>query len=214
MIVTIGDEVLPDWCASRGTVMDTAATWIHRPMAVWSRSFALNQAVRTAQTPYVVCTDADMIFPSHWIAAARRMMRPFGLLLTDSRDLDEDVTKRWDGSRRSAFVSPDSRLQILSTPHDRVGMGAAMVMSREWLLGIGGFDETYTIWGCDDTDLVMRARWDGMIVVWIPETFVAHQWHPREATEEQWAQVVKNRAYLAERFAAGGPVRRNGALEL
>lgn len=210
VVVTIGDETRPDWCASNGTVMDTAATWIHRPMTIWSRSVALNHAIRTAETPYVCCTDADMIFPSHWWPAACRMIRPSRMLLTDSRDLDPDVTDRWDGRKRSAFVSADSRLQILSTPHSRVGQGGAMVMARDWVLGIGGFDEAYTGWGSEDNDLVARARWDGLIVAWILDTFVAHQWHSREATPNLWAHVLKNRAYLAKRLAAGGPVRRNG----
>ena len=205
IIVTIGDHDLPEGCDRRGTVMGTRATWIHRPMARWSRSIALNHAVRTAQTPWVVCTDADMIFPSHFLPAMRAAMAPHRLILTDSRDLD------WPATARLTGVPSDEDLRVWSDPHDRVGTGAAMGMRREWLLFIGGFDETYTGWGCEDTDLVMRARWDGLQIVWLPGTFVVHQWHPREAPPALWAQVCANREYLAERERAGGPMRRNDA---
>lgn len=210
IIVTIGDEHLPDWCASNGRVMDGPATWIHRPMPVWSRAVALNHAARTAETPFTVLTDADMLFPAHWLPAARRMIPTFRLLLTDSRDLDQKMTEGWEHLRGARwFVSDDARLETVSIPHDRVGQGAATVVSREWFLDVGGFDETYKIWGSEDNDLVMRARWDGLVVRWIPNTFVVHQWHPIEATEDQWAQVVKNRVYLYERMAEGGPIVRN-----
>lgn len=211
IIVTIGDRDLPEWCDRRGSIMGTRATWVHRPMDGWSRSVALNHAIRTAGTPWVVCTDADMIFPSSFPSACRASLGARSVALTDSRDMNAHATGALVWPLWNGRIPSDDWLTKLSDPHPRLGMGAGMVIPRAWCLDIGGFDETYTGWGCDDTDLVLRARWDGLAVVWLPDTFVVHQWHPREAPPDLWAQVVKNRAYLAEREREGGPVRRNVA---
>ena len=182
----------------------------------WSRARALNRAahavsLKSGRVHTLIFTDVDMLFPAEWFSICEAMLdTPAGretIWLTDSRDMSE----MW--SRDSETWQNDAMLFANTIPHDRVGQGAAMVVPAAWFNRVGGFDETYTVWGCEDNDLVLRAQWDGLPVEWLPEAWVAHQWHRRDwPTRTQLAQVQKNRAYLAERIVERGPVARNHPL--
>lgn len=184
---------------------------VREPTEEWSRSYALNQAAREVKqhgpTPWLCFTDADMIFPSHWLksaiaATAIKWKGDPPIRLTHSRDLPEDFDF-------SAYYD-DETLRRASTPHPSVGMGAAMLVPRHWFERVGGFDEFYKVWGCEDNDLVWRAAWDGLEIDWLPNTFVAHQWHRRDwPTPMQYDQVTRNREYYCQRVAERGPIVRN-----
>lgn len=181
-----------------------------REMGEWSRSYSLNEAAAQATTPYVCFTDADMVFPSSWLRAAQAAMAPHKMLLTDSRDLDVEHTCMLDQVECDGFEF-DLWLRVNSAYHDRVGQGAGMVLPLEWFKNIGGFDEYYKVWGCEDNDLVKRALLTGLEVRWLPGTFVVHQWHRRDwPTKEQYEQVDRNRRYFAVQTTLvrnGGPQR-------
>jgi GT2 family glycosyltransferase len=190
-------------------------TLIEADADAWSRSRALNLAATAApNAETLVFTDADMLFPSRWAWALHwNLSRPGGkdtLWLTDSRDLPPLY----------AIMPPEGNwwrnagwLHRMSTPHTRLGQGAGMVVPRRWFEKVGGFDEFYITWGCEDNDLCLRAEWDGLPVEWLgpPESaWVCHQHHRRDwPTAEQVTHVQRNRSYLAERIAEQGPVVRN-----
>ena len=167
--------------------------------AEWSRSVALNMAARHSSASWLLFTDADMIFPEEYI------VRVFGLILAEdtlylTRSRDFGHPSIYDGS---VWDPPHTlaKLRGLTTPHDDVGQGGGMLVPREWFEKVGGFDEFYSVWGAEDNDLVLRAQWNGLRVEWLPDVFVAHQWHRRDwPTLAQFAQVQRNRAYLAERI--------------
>lgn len=187
------------------------------PYPEWSRSWALNRAADCARRMYpdvthYVFTDADMIFPSRWFGVARAatLSAPHTLWLTRSRDLAPSTN--WVDYHRLFPHRRDGWLLDHSTPHGNdLGQGGAMVVPRAWFDRVGGFDEAYRVWGCEDNDLTLRAEWDGQPVQWLPNAWVAHQWHDRTASPEQWGQVRRNRDYLAQRMLERGPIVRNGA---
>jgi hypothetical protein len=200
--------------AVRETVQQHAnVTLVEAEADEWSRSRALNlAAAAAAAADTLVFTDADMLFPARWGWALRwNLSRPRGtetLWLTDSRDLPSlDFPLPSDWWRNAGW------LHRSSTPHTRLGQGAAMIVPRRWFTSVGGFDEFYKVWGAEDNDLVLRAEWSGLPVEWLgpPESaWVAHQWHRRDwPTSDQIEQVQRNRAYLAARITARGPVVRN-----
>ena len=186
------------------------ARHVHHPIAEGSRRVALNVAAKHATTPYLCFTDADLLFAQTWRSAAEAAIakdgHPTRLWLTDSRDLNADVTT---ALHARYTIWDDATLSLLSTPHDRVGMGAAMLVDHEWFLRVGGFDEFYRVWGCEDNDLALRAQWSGVGPLWLDGTFVAHQYHARTASPEQMQVVEQNRAYLKHRIAEKGPIIRN-----
>ena len=174
----------------------------------WSRSCALNHAARqvSKNTTHFLFTDADMLFPITWRAVADVALTrdSSALWLTRSRDLPEGFESlvadqswwRW-GSYTVA------NLRRVTTEHPDTGEGAGMLVPRTWFERTGGFDETYKVWGVEDTDLVWRARQDGLTVQWLPDVFVAHQWHPRDwPTPSQRAVIVQNRLHFAEKKIA------------
>lgn len=182
----------------------------------WSRSQALNRAAALARTRWLVFTDADMLFPPSWFnqMSAHVGLTGTGTLhLTRSRDLDATATAALNSPTRRRLLPGDWETWLLthSQPHNNdLGQGAAMIVPQAWFHQVGGFDEFYQVWGCEDNDLTMRAAWDGLRVEWLPHAFVVHQWHPRDwPTPAQFARVNTNRAYLRERLQAGGPVVRN-----
>jgi len=178
------------------------ATGIRFPQPQWSRSIALNHgAFGCSDCDWYVFTDADMIVPPGWrelvTAAIESGVPRTTCWLTRSRDLSKEATAQL----HDQDLEDATRLHILSTPHSAVGQGAAMVIPGEWFRDVGGFDEAYAIWGCEETDLIMRASWDGLSVHWIPSASAIHQWHDRTwPTPEQFRRVQQNRAYLALQF--------------
>ena len=171
---------------------------------LWSRARALNRASREARTDYIVCTDADMIFPSSWYESVQSQLVPSGLFLTRTRDLPPTLPETEVAFEDENWLIENSVL------HPTVGQGGAMVIPRAWFVAVGGFDERFTVWCCEDKDLVIRALWSKVPVRWFDQTFVAHQWHWRDwPTPEEIELVKSHRRYFAERIAAGGPIVRN-----
>jgi hypothetical protein len=193
--------------------LDDVTLVVQMTAAEWSRSRALNLAAAHVppETRTLVFTDADMLFPMEWFEACLAMLDTpsgrEGLWLTDSRDLP-----RLNGPQPQpgGWWNSAAWLLGMSQEHSRVGQGAAMVVPRDWFNRVGGFDEYYHVWGCEDNDLVLRAKWDQVAVDWLPGAWVAHQWHPRDwPTTTQYQQVQRNRDYLAHRIADHGPIVRN-----
>jgi len=63
-------------------------------------------------------------------------------------------------------------------PHDTIQevdwvSGAAMVIKRECLLDVGGFDEGFFIY-CEDTDICKRAKDKGWKVLYYPQLYFSH----------------------------------------
>lgn len=167
-----------------------STSYVRHDHAQWSRGIALNYASRfvDSKTTHFVFTDADMIFPHEWVRCAAESVKDDRTVwLTDSRDLGARPLRPFDLAA----------LALLSVPHDRVGEGAAMIVPVTWFREVRGFDEFYQIWGSEDNDLTARARQAGLNVAWLPDVFVAHQYHRRDwPTAAQFAQVRNNREYL------------------
>jgi hypothetical protein len=194
-------------------------TLAHLPQPEWSRSYALNRAAQLAartmpDVTHFVFTDADMLFPSTWFGTVTLTVTDAETLwLTRSRDLPPETV--WEQHDGLSYWRRDTWLREHSHPHGNdLGQGGAMVVPRAWFERVGGFDEFYSVWGCEDNDLTLRALWSGRPVTWLPDAiaWVAHQWHDRTwPSAAQWVQVRKNRDYLAQRMLEQGPIARNGA---
>lgn len=205
-LVDLGSEE-DRWLGLVSLTQEFGIRVIRRAEPEWSRSIALNEAARCTTAPLLFFTDADMVQPREYLASLAAHYATLAdpertLLLTRSRDYD----------RPNVLAPPyvASELEAWTRPHSDLGMGAGMVIPRAWFEQVGGFDEVYRVWGCDDCDIVGRADWDGLRVEWIPDTFVVHQEHPRDwPTPEQYEQVRRNRAYYAERIVERGPIVRN-----
>ncbi len=135
----------------------------------WNRSHCLNIGARLVETPYVMTTDVDMVFPVHFIdvvaefAAANRVLycHPYFLPkgFSDWQHLNEYAGKVEAGNRNA--------------------LGGCQVLSTEIFHQIRGFDEFYRYWGAEDRDLNYRFKALGLEEVWLnDQIYFFHQWHP------------------------------------
>lgn len=157
----------------------------------FNQARAHNIGGRLASTPYVIFTDADLIWGEHVVAEAMRVFSANEniLLLCQRYDMGEDGT-------------------IATELHSKGALGTFMGMERQWLQKVHGFDEFYTEWGGFGVDLHSRAKRARLKPVWLnsksQRAVIHHQWHEPPSRES----LPVNTAYYKARIA-GRPVVRN-----
>lgn len=165
----------------------------HVPAAVWSRGRAMNVAVRAADTPYLATMDADCLMDEGYVAKALSLAGLQTFVLSCVRRLK-------DGQGcRTADQAEDAPARCV---HPAEGHGLVCVPA-EWMRRVRGYDERYEVWGQEDSDLVERARADGMDVRQLPMSYAPH--HLPHPGPEAWTDPgrvarakARNVAILAE----------------
>jgi glycosyltransferase involved in cell wall biosynthesis len=174
----------------------------------WNRSASLNAGVLAARAPFVVTTDADIVFSPTAYSEALRLLQqaPDTLFLIQCRDLserfgaeqmhallDQGGTAWWRQLDRDASVRP------------RWGMGGFAAFSRAAFDRLHGYEERMQIWGSEDNDFAQRMARLGAPGRWLshPEARIFHIWHAPSApkamqSDEGREQLNQNKAILAE----------------
>jgi glycosyltransferase involved in cell wall biosynthesis len=174
-----------------------------------------NLAVAATDASYVIFTDGDCIPAKHFVSSHRKLREP-GYFLSGNRVLiSEAFTKkvlsehipvhewslvkwakaRWQGeiNRILPLVSlPDCCRK--NSPNKWEGAKTCNLSAfREDLIEVNGFDESYTGWGLEDSDLVVRLIRAGIkhksARFFCP---VFHLWHP----ENDRSRLEENRKKL------------------
>ena len=137
-----------------------------------------NLAIAATDAPYVIFTDGDCIPSRNFVANHRTLLEPGCFLSGNRMLLSRGFTRQileagipvhewgmpeWIGARFSGKVNrilpllnlPDCCRKI--SPEKWEGVKTCNFSAwREDLLKINGFDESYTGWGLEDSDLVIR----------------------------------------------------------
>jgi len=77
------------------------------------------------------------------------------------------------------------------------GYTGNMATRRELLERTGGFDETFTGWGLEDTELLYRLVKAGARTRVLKEAVNFHQTHPRDLASQKWEWVRNAKTFLA-----------------
>lgn len=194
---------------------------VWQPDIGYRLAMSRNRGIRASSGDYVLLVDGDCVPQRHFVAQHRKLARR-GFMVTGSRILlnpsasERALAGRLDLQSLGLFDKLRMRLsgeanklaQLLWTLPDigrekarfsfRRIKGCNMGVWRDDLERINGFDESFTGWGHEDADLVVRLyhagvmRKDGAFA-----TEVFHLWH-REAKRDQESS---NRRVVLERAA-------------
>jgi glycosyltransferase involved in cell wall biosynthesis len=136
-------------------------------------SHARNVGIKSTDADLIVTSEPELLFETDVIAQmlahrAESEVVSAGTIIHEQENAEPQTTVGW--------VAP-----------------FAALYKREWLLGIGGWDEGPwpDPWGWEDTDLLTRLRENGHGQIIDPEIVCRHLWHgPR------WCDQVANEAYF------------------
>tara|TARA_R110002111_G_scaffold256979_3_gene324761 strand:+ start:112295 stop:113116 length:822 start_codon:yes stop_codon:yes gene_type:complete len=168
-----------------------------------------NRAIQNSEADYIVFTDGDCI-PAPWFLQQHHCLAERGWFLSGNRVLcsqnfSQEVLQKktplhtwsWRQWLRARQYKQINRISpLLKIP---LGRWYRRRLAKEWkgaktcnlsvwkedLLAVNGFDEDYTGWGMEDSDLVLRLIRNG--VYHKDARFAApvfHLWHPENSRDQ------------------------------
>jgi glycosyltransferase involved in cell wall biosynthesis len=136
----------------------------------WNQNHALNIGLKKGQNNYIIRLDIDIILPSFFLQKISAEIEPNNFINCKCRY-----------ATASFNLEQFTQEQLLKLPQsETVATGLCMIVSRQKLLEINGFDEYYILWGFDDLDTTKRLTGSGLKHHWIDASSLSllHQWHP------------------------------------
>ncbi len=187
---------------------------------------ARNTGVRAAAHDILLFLDSDMLAEAGWIAAHARWHHVVSDALTLGShshvavdDLDAETIRRRPGSLSELFldrpVDPPwieshlGRTNNLTSRADdlfRVVESGNLGVSRSFFELTGGFDESFTRWGMEDTELGYRAHTRGGLLVPVRDASAWHQgrWKENRDAKDKDRDLRLQRAKAAHLIAHPG----------
>ncbi|WP_338665813.1 galactosyltransferase-related protein [Pararoseomonas sp. SCSIO 73927] len=166
---------------------------------------ARNAAAALAETPLLAFLDVDCIPAANLVEAlAADVAAHDALICCEIRYLPPGVTDLSEpalmaaGQRHTVRHFPESGLR----PEANTGLfwSLAFAVRRESFLRLGGFDESFTGYGGEDTDFAFRAREAGLPLLFTASTTAFHQHHTvHEPPLQHFADIVANAARFRAR---------------
>jgi GT2 family glycosyltransferase len=139
---------------------------------------ALNEGVRHARSSIVVFTDDDCIAPTGWVADMARVLESQPQAAVAFCRVVPVPHDRAQGYVPAYEPTTARTLRSIAAVGDGLGLGAAMALRRDFVLSMGGFDESFGPGGrfpsADEWDVCLRALLTGHHVYETPELAVVH----------------------------------------
>ena len=185
----------------------------HLPRTEFSgRARARNAGIRAATGDVVVMVDADVITSPGFLAQhARLHRRRDDLVVIGPRHHlagpllgPADLARLFEGDPDALVVKRDSRDTLLAMLSNNLNNLATRwhhmfscnaSVRREHLLHVGGFDEEFTGWGLEDSELGYRLHRQGLAFAYAPEAVTYHQ-HRQTIDERMHGEWRRNLAHF------------------
>lgn len=174
---------------TKGVVEERASAGVRYVSAPQpNRGQARNRGVEAARGRYLAFCDDDVIVPPRWIAA-------------------HAAAHNGDGAVVNGPIlnvpSRDSRPKPNAANYSRAFLCTCNAsVSKEAFLRCGGFDESFDLYGWEDTELGVRLREAGLRHVFAWEAYLWHVKPPAENTLAVESRKAVEKARMARRFLA------------
>jgi len=178
----------------------------------FSYSGAVNKGFRSSKGKYVVVLNDDCFVKGNWLSALVRVAESnprIGIVGSKLLQVDGKVTDT------GAYITPDGQtvgeVDSPEVAHIVKGfLGCSILIKRELIEQIGGFDEIFSPYLYEDTDFCYRARLNGWLVYYCPnsEVYHIHSASLRREKPERLRQIKeRNMRIFLERW---GPLMEAG----
>lgn len=136
---------------------------------------------------------APVAVPRIWAGAVHYLAPPADGSVYTATELAESAP------HPARSVAPDG--EVLREPDVRLFWSLSFAVTVADWQTIGGFDERYTGYGGEDTDVAMRLDHRGGELWWVGGAPAYHQWHPVEdPPRSHLADIVRNSAVFEEQW--------------
>jgi GT2 family glycosyltransferase len=185
-----------------------------------------NDGALVSTAPYLLFSDGDCFLPRDHLALHLRHRQQNVVMAGDCCRLPEDISARLDGAAiaRGDWCQFDLReelrrlgrqhrkAQLYTLMHHRTKprlVGNNVGIWRQDYVSVNGYDEQFVGWGCEDDDLGMRLRRQGITVRSILKwTWAYHIWHPVASSCPPRWRDGGNVRYLSANSARPIPCRK------
>ena len=221
-VIVVDDGSDPPLRAPRDTALDLRL--LRQPRRGFGLARARNAGARAARHDTLLFLDSDIIAEAGLVAAHARWHQAAGDALTLGFCACVDVDGISAGDIRAAAGSVGelfagrpfdppwnqrhmARTGDLTSRHPdlfRAVTGHNFAISRALFEYAGGFDESFTRYGGEDTEFAYRAQVRGALLVPVREAFGWHQGRWNDGRENKNRDLRLQRAKIAERIAEPG----------
>lgn len=198
---------------------------VHQEDLGFGLARARNTGVRAASHDIIVFLDCDMMPEAGWLAEHARWHHAASDVLTlgfrahvDVAGIDAGSVRNRKGSLSELFKGravdrPEwiefhmARTDDLTSDADdlfRVVTGGNLGVSRSFFELVGGYDETFTQWGCEDTEFGYRAFTRGGVLVPARDAMCWHQGPGAAPSSGEKASLELQRAKISQLIAHHG----------
>ena len=229
------EVVIVDDGSRTSLVAPTASPLDVRVLHQEDRGFGLararNTGARAANSEILVFLDCDMMPEAGWLAEHARWHHASNDALTlgfrahvEVDGIDAVTVRTRTGSLTDLFADRPSdrpewieyhmtRTRELTSDDDdlfRVVTGGNLGISRSFFESVGGYDETFTQWGAEDTEFGYRAYTMGGLLVPARDALCWHQGTGAAPSEIESVSLELQRAKISQLIAHHG-FRRTGS---
>ena len=149
---------------------------------VWRKAHCLNIAIKRTRSEYILISDVDMVFEKNYLEVCVQELRSDPRQALYCRMMDVPlggINVSTDLPTEYEHIKSQAVPQGEGISASRQGM-ALLFTRSEYIRDINGYDESYSVWGREDDDLVKRLKLAGISFKDLGgRTSHMRQWHEK-----------------------------------